>query len=57
MSEHSTVLGTVSGTALTVAVNIDLQDILKTAVCALIGAVVSFCASVSLKWLAKRLRK
>ena len=56
-NEHSTLLGTVSGTALTVAVNMDLQDILKTAVCAFIGAVVSFSVSVTLKWLVKRLRK
>ncbi|MGZ3767824.1 MAG: hypothetical protein ACXVA2_24385 [Mucilaginibacter sp.] len=56
-NEHSTLLGTVSGTALTVAVNLDLQDILKTAVCAMIGAVVSFCVSFSLKWIVRRFRK
>ncbi|HEX8515630.1 MAG TPA: hypothetical protein VF868_05475 [Bacteroidia bacterium] len=57
INEHSTLMGTVSGTVLTVAVNIDSQDILKTVVLAAIGAVVSFCISFSLKWLVKRLRK
>jgi len=57
MSAHSnigsgTILGTVSGTALTVLVNIGSSDIIKTAVLAVVGAVVSFCVSVLLKWLA-----
>lgn len=52
-----TILGTVSGTGLTVLANIGSSDIFKTVVLAAIGAVVSFCASVSLKWLAKKLRK
>jgi hypothetical protein len=54
---HITILGTVSGTALTVVVNIGSSDIIKTAVLAAIGAVVSFCVSVSLKWLTKRLKR
>lgn len=57
VNEHSTLLGTVTGTALTVAVNMDLQDMLKTAVCAMIGAVVSFCVSLALKWLVKCLKR
>lgn len=52
-----TILGTVSGTGLTVLANIGSSDIFKTVVLAAIGAVVSFCVSVSLKWLAKKLRK
>jgi len=52
--ESGTILGTVSGTALTVAVNIDSPDILKTVILAAIGAVVSFSVSVLLKWLVKR---
>lgn len=55
--EHVTLLGTVSGTALTVVVNIGSSDIIKTVVLAAIGAVVSFGVSVGLKWLTKRLKK
>lgn len=55
--ENITLLGTVSGTALTVVVNIGSSDIIKTVVLAAIGAVVSFCVSVGLKWLTKRLKK
>lgn len=55
--EGGTILGTVSGTGLTVLANIGSSDITKTVVLAAIGAVVSFCVSVSLKWLAKKLRK
>ncbi len=55
--EGGTILGTVSGTGLTVLANIGSSDIFKTVVLAAIGAVVSFCVSVSLKWLVKRFRK
>lgn len=55
--EGGTILGTVSGTGLTVLANIGSTDIVKTVVLAAIGAVVSFCVSVSLKWLVKRFRK
>lgn len=55
--EHITLLGTVSGTALTIVVNIGSSDIIKTVVLAAIGAVVSFGVSVGLKWLTKRLKK
>lgn len=55
-SQHiggGTILGTVSGTALTVVANIGSQDITKTIVLAALGAVVSFSVSVLLKWLFK----
>jgi hypothetical protein len=55
--ESGTILGTVSGTALTVVVNIGSSDVIKTVVLAAIGAVVSFGVSVGLKWLTKRLKK
>lgn len=55
--ETATILGTVSGTALTVVVNIGSSDIIKTVVLAALGAVVSFCVSVGLKWLRKRLKR
>lgn len=49
----NTILGTVSGTALTVVVNIGSQDIVRTVILAAIGAVVSFCVSVCMKRLMK----
>lgn len=54
--ENGTIIGTVSGTVLTVAVNIGSSDILKTVVLAALGAVVSFSVSVLLKWIAKKLK-
>jgi hypothetical protein len=54
--EGGTILCTVSGTALTVVVNINSSDILKTVVLAALGAVVSFSVSLLLKWLVKRFR-
>lgn len=56
-TEVGTILGTVSGTALTVIVNIHSQDILKTAVLAAVGAVVSFCVSIFLKWLVNKFNR
>lgn len=58
MSNHQhigggTIAGTVSGTALTVLMNIGSTDIIKTVALAAIGAVVSFSVSVLLKWLSK----
>jgi hypothetical protein len=55
--EHTTALGTVTGTVITVAANIDSQDYMKTVILALIGATVSFLVSVFLKWIWKRISK
>jgi uncharacterized membrane protein len=55
--DHSTALGTTTGTALTIFATIDLQDILKTAILALVGATVSFLVSVFLKWVWKKVGK
>ena len=55
--EGGTILGTVSGTGLTVLANIGSSDITKTVVLAAIGAVVSFCVAMLLKSLSKRFRK
>jgi mannitol-specific phosphotransferase system IIBC component len=55
--ESGTILGTVSGTVLTVLVNIGSSDIIKTVVLAALGAVVSFCVSLLLKWVFKRFSK
>jgi hypothetical protein len=53
--ESGTILGTISGTGLTVFANIDSHDIIKTVILAAIGAVVSFCVSVVLKEVVKKL--
>ncbi len=47
--ESKTILGTVSGTVLTVVVNINSSDIIKTVILAALGAVVSFAVTVALK--------
>lgn len=54
--ENGTIIGTVSGTVLTVLVNIGSSDILKTVILAALGAVVSFSVSLLLKWIVKRLK-
>jgi len=48
--EHTTVIGTISGTILTVTATIDTEDYLKTVVLAIIGAIVSFTMSKFLAW-------
>jgi mannitol-specific phosphotransferase system IIBC component len=55
--ESGTILGTVSGTVLTVLVNIGSSDVLKTVVLAALGAVVSFSVSLLLKWLHNKFKK
>jgi len=52
--ESGTILGTVSGTVLTVLVNIGSSDVIKTVILAALGAVVSFSVSMLLKWLFKQ---
>ena len=57
-SDHSgTVAGTAGGTLLAIFSNIHSEDIMKTAVLALIGATVSFGGSLFLKWISKGLRR
>lgn len=53
---HTTVIGTLSGTALTILVNIGSQDIFKTIALAAIGAIVSFFVTISLKWVVKKIK-
>lgn len=57
INDHSTLLGTATGTVLTIIVNISSQDVLKTAILAMVGAVVSFCVSYFLKWFFRKLKK
>ena len=49
--------GTAAGTLLSIVPNLHSEDILKTVVLALIGAVVSFTATLILKVLAKVRKK
>ena len=54
--ENGTILGTVSGTVLTVAVNVGSSDIVKTVILASLGAAVSFGVSLLLKWLVNKFK-
>ena len=53
----TTKMGTASGTLLSIAPNIFSEDILKTVILAVIGAVVSFTVSLLLKGLMKIKKK
>jgi hypothetical protein len=55
--DNTTKAGTASGTLLSIFANINSGDILKTAVMAGIGAVVSFSVTLFLKFLIKRIKK
>jgi hypothetical protein len=50
-------IGTASGTLLSVVPNILSEDIVKTTILAVVGAIVSFAVSLLLKWLAKSKKK
>ncbi len=55
--DNSTKAGTAGGTLLTIIVNINSADLLKTGILAAVGAVVSFGVTLLLKFLIKRLKK
>jgi mannitol-specific phosphotransferase system IIBC component len=55
--DNTTKAGTASGTLLSIFANINSGDVLKTAILAAIGAVVSFSVTLLLKLLIKRLKK
>ena len=55
--DNSTKAGTVGGTLLTILVNINSADLVKTVILASLGAVVSFSVTLLLKVLIKRFRK
>ncbi|WP_420577506.1 hypothetical protein [Ekhidna sp.] len=61
MSDHQiasgTKAGTVGGTLLSVAINLDSSDILRTIILATVGAIVSFSISVLLKWMVKAFKR
>src|SRR5690554_5817931 len=49
-NDNTTIIGTVSGTILSVVAMFDAGDIIKTVILAAIGAAVSFLVSRFLKW-------
>jgi mannitol-specific phosphotransferase system IIBC component len=55
--DHSTALGTVTGTVLTVVAQIDSHDYLKTVILAMVGAIVSFVVTLFLKWVVKKAKR
>ena len=55
--DNNTKVGTAGGTLLIVLLNIRSEDLVKTAVLAGIGAIVSFSVTLGLKFLIKRLKK
>lgn len=50
-NDNTTIIGTVSGTILSVVAMFDAGDIIKTVIMATIGAGVSFLVSRGLKWI------
>jgi hypothetical protein len=60
MSNHGghngTLYGTIGGTLLSITAGIGSGDIVKTALLATVGAIVSFGVSATLKWLSNHIR-
>jgi len=57
MFDKTTKAGTAGGTLLSIFANINSEDLIKTAVLAAVGAVVSFAVTLLLKLLVKRIKK
>ena len=55
--DNSTKAGTIGGTLLAIFANITNEDLLKTALLACVGAVVSFTVTIILKLIIKLLKK
>ncbi len=55
--DNTTLIGTLSGTILSVVAMFDAGDIIKTVIMATIGAVVSFLVSRGLRWIWGKWRK
>jgi mannitol-specific phosphotransferase system IIBC component len=51
-----TVAGTASGALLTLFANIHSEDVMKTAILSLLGAIVSFGVTLGLRWVARKFR-
>lgn len=56
-SSNPTLIGTAGGTFLSVLPNLHSEDVLKTVLLAVIGAIVSFVLSIMLKFIVKKYRK
>nr|WP_315154769.1 hypothetical protein [uncultured Flavobacterium sp.] len=56
-SSNPILIGTASGTFLSVLPNLHSEDVLKTVLLAAIGAIVSFVLSMVLKFIVKKHRK
>jgi hypothetical protein len=56
-ANNHTLMGTAGGTFLSIVPNIQSEDIVKTAVLATVGAIVSFMISLLLKSLNKKHKK
>jgi len=54
--DNTTKTGTAAGTLLTIFGNISSQDLIKTAILAGVGALVSFGVTLFLKFLIKRIK-
>jgi uncharacterized membrane protein (UPF0136 family) len=50
MSNNTTKAGTIGGTLLSVFANLHAEDLMQTIILAFVGATVSFCVSVFLKY-------
>jgi mannitol-specific phosphotransferase system IIBC component len=57
VNNSGTKIGTVGGTLLSIAANISSGDLLRTAILAAVGAIISFTVSVLLKLLLQRIKK
>jgi mannitol-specific phosphotransferase system IIBC component len=55
--ENDTIMGTATGTILSVIPNVESADLLRTLVLAIVGAVVSFIVTQLMKWILKRIKK
>jgi hypothetical protein len=54
---HKTVVGTIGGTLLSLTASVHADDLVKTALLALLGAVVSFAASMSMRWVTRKVMR
>jgi hypothetical protein len=57
IASNPTLIGTAGGTFLSVLPNLHSEDILKTVLLAVIGAIVSFVLSMTLKFIVKKHKK
>ena len=55
--DSTTKAGTAAGTLLTIFANISSADLVKTGILAAVGAIVSFCVTILLKAMIRRLKK